>query len=52
MGGQAEYMERWLKLAPKPPARGPNQYDAFISYRSSDRKFAMALYDAGGARTP
>jgi tetratricopeptide (TPR) repeat protein len=46
MDGQAEYIERWLKLAPKPPTRGPNQYDVFISYRSSDRKFAMALYDA------
>jgi tetratricopeptide (TPR) repeat protein len=46
MDGQAEYTERWLKLLPKPPARGPNRYDVFISYRSSDRRFAMALYDA------
>lgn len=35
----------WLQHAPKPPARGKNLYDAFISYRSSDRAWAMALYD-------
>jgi len=43
---QAEYMQKWLRHAPKPPARGENSYDVFISYRSSDRAWAMALYDA------
>lgn len=38
-------LEVWLKFAPKPPERGRNSYDAFISYRSSDRAWAMALYD-------
>lgn len=42
---QALYRQRWLGLAPKPPARGSNSYDAFISYRSSDRDWALALYD-------
>jgi TIR domain len=35
----------WLRHAPKPPLRANNVYDAFISYRSSDRAWAMALYD-------
>ena len=35
----------WLDHVPKPPPRGGNLYDAFISYRSSDRAWAMALYD-------
>jgi hypothetical protein len=43
---QAEYMQVWLQHAPKPPERGDNSYDVFISYRSSDRAWAMALYDA------
>jgi tetratricopeptide (TPR) repeat protein len=43
---QAEYMRVWLQHAPKPPERGDNSYDVFISYRSSDRAWAMALYDA------
>jgi hypothetical protein len=43
---QAEYMQVWLQYAPKPPDRGENSYDVFISYRSSDRAWAMALYDA------
>jgi len=43
---QAEYMQVWLQHAPKPPERGSNSYDVFISYRSSDRAWAMALYDA------
>jgi hypothetical protein len=43
---QAEYMQVWLRHAPKPPERGENSYDVFISYRSSDRAWAMALYDA------
>ena len=38
--------QRWLQYAPKPPDRGDNSYDVFISYRSSDRSWAMALYDA------
>ena len=37
--------ENWLKLAPAPPQRKANLYDVFISYRSSDRVWAMALYD-------
>ena len=43
---QLEYNQRWLKLAPEPPERGENSYDVFISYRSADRPWAMALYDA------
>jgi len=39
-------MQRWLQYAPEPPKRGGNSYDVFISYRSSDRSWAMALYDA------
>jgi tetratricopeptide (TPR) repeat protein len=38
--------ENWLKLAPAPPQRRTTLYDVFISYRSSDRGWAMALYDA------
>jgi tetratricopeptide (TPR) repeat protein len=41
----AEFLQRWLQHAPDPPPRGRNSYDAFISYRSSDRAWAMALYD-------
>lgn len=41
----AEALQGWLRHAPKPPPRGKNSYDAFISYRSSDRGWAMALYD-------
>jgi tetratricopeptide (TPR) repeat protein len=43
---QAKYLQMWLEHAPKPPERGDNRYDVFISYRSSDRAWAMALYDA------
>jgi tetratricopeptide (TPR) repeat protein len=43
---QVEYLQLWLKHAPKPAERGTNSYDVFISYRSSDRSWAMALYDA------
>ena len=39
-------LQRWLQYAPAPPERGGNSYDVFISYRSSDRSWAMALYDA------
>jgi TIR domain len=39
---QAEYMQMWLQHAPKPPERGYNSYDVFISYRSPDRSWAMA----------
>jgi tetratricopeptide (TPR) repeat protein len=42
---QAELVQSWLRFAPKPPERGKNDYDVFISYRSSDRPWAMALYD-------
>jgi tetratricopeptide (TPR) repeat protein len=42
---QVEFLQRWLQYAPKPPSRGKNSYDAFISYRSADRAWAMALYD-------
>jgi len=42
---QVEFLQRWLQYAPKPPPRGKNSYDAFISYRSADRAWAMALYD-------
>ena len=40
-----QFVRPWLQHAPKPPPRGNNLYDAFISYRSSDRAWAMALYD-------
>ena len=43
---QTEYLRRWLQHAPAPPERGTNTYDVFISYRSSDRAWAMALFDA------
>ena len=46
INGQPSYIQRWIKLAPTPPQRGANLYDVFISYRSSDRPWAMALYDA------
>jgi tetratricopeptide (TPR) repeat protein len=42
---QVEFLQRWLQHAPEPPPRGNNSYDAFISYRSSDRGWAMALFD-------
>lgn len=45
MQQQAKYMQMWLQYAPRPPERGHNSYDVFISYRSSDRAWAMALYD-------
>jgi tetratricopeptide (TPR) repeat protein len=41
----ARYVQEWLQYAPKPPLRGDNSHDVFISYRSSDRAWAMALYD-------
>src|SRR5215510_6965912 len=37
--------QQWLQYAPAPPERGKHSYDVFISYRSSDRAWAMALYD-------
>lgn len=46
MSQQSDYMQQWLQHAPAPPERGKNSYDVFISYRSSDRGWAMALYDA------
>jgi tetratricopeptide (TPR) repeat protein len=45
-GDLTQFVRPWLEHAPKPPPRGANKYDAFISYRSSDRAWAMALYDA------
>jgi tetratricopeptide (TPR) repeat protein len=44
-GDLTQFVRPWLQHAPKPPSRGANLYDAFISYRSSDRAWAMALYD-------
>jgi tetratricopeptide (TPR) repeat protein len=44
-GDVTQFVRPWLEHAPKPPPRGANSYDAFISYRSSDRAWAMALYD-------
>ena len=44
-GDVTQFVRPWLEHAPKPPPRGGNSYDAFISYRSSDRAWAMALYD-------
>jgi tetratricopeptide (TPR) repeat protein len=44
-GELTQFVRPWLDHAPKPPPRGKNVYDAFISYRSSDRAWAMALYD-------
>lgn len=41
-----DHAQRWLKCAPPPGERGTNTFDVFISYRSSDRSWAMALYDA------
>jgi tetratricopeptide (TPR) repeat protein len=41
-----QFFRPWLQHAPEPPPRGNNLYDAFISYRSSDRAWAMSLYDA------
>src|SRR5688572_10419897 len=42
---QSVFMQQWLVHAPAPPPRGKNSYDVFISYRSSDRAWALALYD-------
>jgi tetratricopeptide (TPR) repeat protein len=42
---EQEFLRRWLEYAPKPAPRGRNTYDTFISYRSVDRPWAMALYD-------
>src|SRR5262249_24464842 len=44
-GDLTQFVRPWLQHAPKPPPRGKNLYDTFISYRSSDRAWAMALYD-------
>jgi tetratricopeptide (TPR) repeat protein len=40
------FRQRWLQHAPAPPERGDNTYDVFISYRSSDRSWALSLHDA------
>ena len=42
---QQAYARRWLEYAPPPPEQPDNEYDVFISYRSTDRPWAMALYD-------
>ena len=42
---QQNALQAWLKHAPTPLPRGSNSYDVFISYRSTDRAWAMALYD-------
>ena len=44
-GEHQTLLDLWLTYAPKPPDRGSNSYDVFISYRSSDRTWAMVLYD-------
>ncbi len=38
--------EQWLAFAPPPPRIEGDAYDVFISYRSTDRAWALALYDA------
>jgi hypothetical protein len=43
---QLDHIQGWMEHAPDPPERGDNIYDVFISYRSTDRTWAMALYDA------
>ena len=43
--GSVELVQKWLQYAPKPLPRGKNSYDAFISYRSLDRRWSMALFD-------
>jgi tetratricopeptide (TPR) repeat protein len=38
---------RWLRLAPKPlPPSPARKWDVFLSYRSVNRAWALALYDA------
>lgn len=46
MAQQASVLKSWLAYAPEPPPRRENSYDVFISYRSTDRAWAMALFDA------
>ncbi len=41
---QPAYIQRWIEHAPNPPERGDNIYDVFISYRSTDRAWAMAYW--------
>ena len=42
---QAQLLQKWLQYAPAAPSRDGKSYDAFISYRSADRAWAMSLYD-------
>lgn len=42
---QTDLMRQWLDHAPPPPQRDGHEYDVFISYRSADRRWAMALHD-------
>jgi tetratricopeptide (TPR) repeat protein len=40
-------LDQWLDIAPRPPARDEGkQWDVFLSYRSTSRKWVLALYDA------
>jgi tetratricopeptide (TPR) repeat protein len=44
---RTETENRWLRLAPRPRARPPEiRWDVFVSYRSVNRTWAMALYDS------
>ena len=39
-------LEEWLKLAPVPgPLKAGRKWHVFLSYRSTERKWALALYD-------
>lgn len=39
-------LEEWLKLAPAPgPLKAGRKWHVFLSYRSTERKWALALYD-------
>ena len=40
-------VNRWLRLAPRPrPRPAGTRWDVFISYRSVNRAWALALYDS------
>ena len=39
-------LEQWLKLAPPPvPLETGRKWHVFLSYRSTERKWVLALYD-------
>jgi hypothetical protein len=45
--GARESMNRWLRLPPRPRPRPPGiKWDVFVSYRSVNRTWALALYDS------